>query len=263
MTLEEFMEIGYIRANSNQFFQKWQKSKEVVKGQLKKFDKPYICLSAGKDSVAMAFIIAEVADELNCKNNMFLWAHVSDASFPGTIETLNKVSEKTGINLIINESPVSAFSTISKKTANDVKKFGKQGYFFDAIEDCIEKYNRNLAFIGVRAYESRRRMRAVKAHGMAFTSHVPTFCNICYPMAWYKLEDVAAIITLYNAPMHPIYSKMDTSIGYSTKDEHWIRLGYITARDLMEKGTIVFLKRNYPEQYNKLAEAFPEVKGYV
>lgn len=47
-----------------------------------------------------------------------------------------------------------------------VKQFGKQGYFFDAIENCINTYNRNLSFIGVRAYESKRRMKAVKAHGM-------------------------------------------------------------------------------------------------
>jgi 3'-phosphoadenosine 5'-phosphosulfate sulfotransferase (PAPS reductase)/FAD synthetase len=263
MDLKEFMKMGAIWCNSSQYFKKWQKSKQVIREQLEKLDKPYICLSAGKDSVAMAFIVAEVIKEMNYTGDIFLWAHTSDASFPGTIETLQKVSEKTRIRLVISESPVSAFKVVSKKTADDVKKFGKQGYFFNAIKECIEEYNRNLAFIGVRAYESRRRMRAVKAHGMAFTSNVPIFCNICYPLAWFKLEDVAATISMYDAPMHPIYSKMDTRLNYNTKDEGWIRLGYITARDLMERGTIVFIKKNYPEQYEKLVKTFPEVKGYV
>lgn len=263
MTIDEFMEIGAVWSNSAQYLKKWDKAREVIKEQLKKFNKPYICLSAGKDSVAMAFLVAEVAEQLNCKDNMFLWSHVSDASFPGTIETLKKVSEMTGIKLVIDESPVSAFEVVSETTVDDVKKFGKQGYFFSAIKKCIETYDRNLAFIGVRAYESKRRMKAVKAHGMAFTSNVPTFCNVCYPLAWFKLEDVAATIFMYGAPMHPIYSKMDTRLKYSNTDEGWIRLGYITARDLMEYGTIVFLKRNYPEQYEKLVRAFPEVKQYV
>ena len=262
MTLDNFLEIGSIWSASNQFLRKLQNSKEIVKEQLLKYDKPYICLSGGKDSVVMAFLIADVIqhDIKDYKGDIILWGHVSDASYPGTIETMEKVSSQTGIKLILDTSPVSAFEVLDDSV---VKQFGKQGYFFDAIENCINTYERNLSFIGVRADESRRRMRAVKAHGMTFTSNVPTFCNICYPLAWYKLEDVAALTYMYNTPIHPVYSKVDTRLKYNCTDEGWIRLGYLTAKDLLNQGSAVFIKRNYPEQFEKLAQHYPEIRNYI
>jgi len=141
MTLDNFLEIGSIWSASNQFLRKLQNSKEIVKEQLLKYDKPYICLSGGKDSVVMAFLIADVIqhDIKDYKGDIILWGHVSDASYPGTIETMEKVSSQTGIKLILDTSPVSAFEVLDDSV---VKQFGKQGYFFDAIEK-----NFNFIFI--------------------------------------------------------------------------------------------------------------------
>ena len=82
MTLDNFLEIGSIWSASNQFLRKLQNSKEIVKEQLLKYDKPYICLSGGKDSVVMAFLIADVIqhDIKDYKGDIILWGHVSDAS---------------------------------------------------------------------------------------------------------------------------------------------------------------------------------------
>ena len=45
--------------------------------------------------------------------------------------------------------------------------------------------------------------------------------------------------------------------------DDYIRLGYITSRDLLDKGTAVFLKLNYPDIYNKLIKSFPEIRNHV
>ena len=58
-------------------------------------------------------------------------------------------------------------------------------------------------------------------------------------------------------PLHPIYEK------WHDKGFEKIRLGYITAQDLQELGTVVFLKKNYPEIFNKLSKFNPNVRKYV
>jgi len=53
------------------------------------------------------------------------------------------------------------------------------------------------------------------------------------------------------------------SYRHISGDPGKIRLGYVTARDLVEHGTVVFLKENYPELFRKLLRAFPEMGRYA
>lgn len=67
----------------------------------------------------------------------------------------------------------------------------------------------------------------------------------------------------YNAPIHPIYRK--TAIGTARNkfgEDGFIRLGYLTSRDLLNKGTAVFIRLNYPDQWQKLCEVWPDIKNY-
>lgn len=63
---------------------------------------------------------------------------------------------------------------------------------------------------------------------------------------------------------HGIYNKVCTDTGKnSNKEPLFIRLGYITSKDLLDRGTAVFLKLNYPDIYDKLMERFPEIRNHV
>ena len=77
------------------------------------------------------------------------------------------------------------------------------------------------------------------------------------------LTFVAAALLDYGAPIHPIYRKC--AIGTRENafaEDGFIRLGYITSRDIINKGTLVFIKLNYPREWQKLCEAWPEAKNY-
>lgn len=82
---------------------------------------------------------------------------------------------------------------------------------------------------------------------------------------WFDIFDVAAALVKYEAPIHPIYSKMpiNNAVTSSQLEAEFIRLSYTTSRDLLNKGTAVFLKVNYPEIYNKIAEIYPMVKNFL
>src|SRR5690606_18113599 len=131
--------------------------------------RPYVAVSGGKDSIAMLGIVDDVAKELG--RDFEIWAHLSDASFPGTEETIRETCRIIGREPIIDWSPVSAFDVIDQGSK---QQFGKKGYFFDAIKNYVETNNRDLVFIGVRAQESARRRRAVRIHGQIFQTSVPS-----------------------------------------------------------------------------------------
>jgi hypothetical protein len=76
---------------------------------------------------------------------------------------------------------------------------------------------------------------------------------VCYPIKWFTIEDVAAAIYEYDMPIHPIYNMMP--IGVMP-----IRLGYATSLDLMNRGTIQFLRANYPILYRRLIESYPDAR---
>lgn len=237
---------GKLHQHTGQFRRYLEQAKRFTAQAFERFATPYLSLSGGKDSVAMLGVVNDVACKMG--KSFEIWAHVSDASFPGTVETIRACAEKTGRSLILDESPVSAFDVIGQQSA---QRFGKQGYFFDAIAEQCQTHD--LAFVGVRAAESKRRMSACKAHGHLFETTVPAHHWKCQPICWWTIQDVAAALSYYDLPIHPIYEKFPTDTGA-------IRLGYATALDLVEKGTVIFLRKNYPGLYQKLTQARPELR---
>lgn len=203
-------------------------------------------MSGGKDSVAMLGVVNEAATEMG--RDFEIWAHVSDASFPGTVETVINCAEITGRKLVLDESPVSAYDVIGQQSR---QQFGKTGYFFDAIRTMTETHD--LVFVGVRAAESKRRAKAHRVHGHLFETAVPARIWKCHPIAEWGIDEVAAALHDYELPIHPIYRKHPC-------DTHSIRLGYITSLDLVERGTLMFLRKNYPAEYGKLIEAMPKLR---
>lgn len=245
-------QLGNIHKDTRLFKRNLDRAINIALSALKIAKNPCVNISAGKDSIAMLAVVSEAAIKIN--KSFKAWIHISDASYPETIETAKKACELCDVELLISESPISAFSI---DFSNEVKKFGKEGVFFSEIKKNIETNNFDVVFIGNRMHESKRRLKACLGNGAIYNTTVPTKHICCTPIMFYKLEDVAATIQYFNLPLHPIYEK------WHDKGFDKIRLGYITAQDLQEFGTIVFLKKNYPQIFNKLSKFNPNVRKYV
>lgn len=246
-------ELGEIRQHSITFQKKLNTAKGIVIKAFSQSSNPYVAVSGGKDSIAMLGIVSDVAKQIGRKFSV--WSHLSDASFPGTLETIEEACGILDIVPDINWSSISAFDVMQNRKA--VAQFGKKGYFFSAIKDYVRAENRDLAFVGVRAAESKRRARACAIHGSIFKTKVPSPVTVCYPLIYFDVMDVAGAICHYELPFHPIYSKVPMD-----GNELNIRLGYITAKDLLHMGSAVFIRVNYPEIYMKLRQAFPEISQF-
>lgn len=88
---EETYEMGEIRRKSEKFLKKLDSAINICKKQMEEHKSPYVALSGGKDSGVLAYIVNEAARETG--RDYRIWSHVSDASFPGTVETVKKIAE--------------------------------------------------------------------------------------------------------------------------------------------------------------------------
>lgn len=201
MTFDEFLNCGQLQSKMRQYKDKKKRALDICCECLEKAEHPYLALSGGKDSVAMAFIVDEAARK--CDKDFRIWSHISDASFPGTLETCKAVAKMTGRVLDIYESEKSAFSYIGNEKK---QSFGKTGVFFDSVRDYAR--DKDLSFVGVRALESKRRMNAAKIHGQIFYSKSMGDITVCHPLLWFRLVNIAAALVEYDAPIHPIYKKV-------------------------------------------------------
>jgi len=241
--------VGAIHKNSNQYKESENKAIWWAKKAFQQCEKPYLALSGGKDSVALLAIVDQAAKQLN--RNYMLWSHISDASFPGTIEAIKEAAKNVNRELFIWQPEFSAFDVVGKQSK---VKFGKKGYFFSSIADFAKDYD--LVFTGTRAKESKRRNEAFKFNGYIFKTKTPSDIIRCDAIAHFSIEDVAACISKYNMPIHPIYEKRALS-------NMPLRLGYITSIDLMDRDTVIFIKTNYPKEFLKLQNAYPKVRRYL
>jgi len=238
--------VGPIAAKTNIYQERKTCVMEIIEACLRDVDTFYVALSGGKDSVALLGLVADVAGKMG--KDVLAWAHLSDASFPGTVETCRAACAVVGCELMEDWSPVSAWDVIGQQSS---QRFGKTGFFFDAVRRMNRKYD--LVFTGVRAAESLRRLRAARARGPVFPSGQGKAIR-CDAIQRFTIEDVAAAIFEYRMPVHPIYRKM--AVG-----ERPIRLGYATSLDLIDDGTVVFMRRNYPHLYRRLVAALPHTRN--
>ena len=257
MTIQEFLEVGRVRSKMMVYQRRKAAAVDLCRQVLETHRSPYAALSGGKDSVAMCCILDEAA---RADGRRFrIWSHVSDASFPGTEETCRELATRLNRPLDIDMSPVSAFDALN---GDQRQAFGKRGVFFDAVRRYAE--DKDLCFVGVRARESKRRRQAANVHGPVFHSKSMGDITICHPLLYFALEDVAAALYEYSAPIHPIYFKAPLDCGVNRQgDEQFIRLSYLTSKDLLNKGTALFIKTNYPAEYAKLCRAWPDIRRFV
>lgn len=255
MDIERFYEIGKV----NSFMPTYQKRLGVAKAEiyhnLNTHDKPYIAVSGGKDSMVLLHLVNQVAKGIG--KEVVAWSHLSNASFPSTFETIEKLVERCGIEWVVNENK-DAYTYLRDK---EKMKFGKSGVFFDSVKEFAA--DKDLAFVGTRASESKRRRKAFNIKGMTFSSKSMGDVTVCNPLAWFRLEDIASYTVENNIPMHPIYSKhqFDKTVNQDG-EPYWIRLGYTTQRDLRDRGFVNFLKMNYPDIYEEIKMIDPTISFF-
>lgn len=247
--------IAYSKTNIHQ--RKVKKAEDLVKEVLSNHTKPYVAFSTGKDSLCLLHLV------YSQNPNIDIMFHDSGVELPDSYSQIQKIKENWGINLHIIKSPVDVLQLYKRK----------DGIFTGASEDIafnkamgqpIKKWAKNngndLAFIGLRKEESKKRRIMLCKHGKYF------YCKSfeiyeCFPLADWKKEDVWAYIFTHKPLenlIHPAYFK-----DKLVTDPGDIRVSWYCDPAAARYGYFLWIKIYYPELYRKLTSIFPEIKTFI
>lgn len=232
-------------AKMPQYKSKVKKTKGLIAQMLNVVSSPYISLSCGKDSCAMASLISEQKPVpmrfVSRGETRLLYSNLDEVL--GYFKSLAPVEEICFDRLFSQEWKDADFQTQQTAGKTDIRGLDNSG--FDGV------------FMGLRMDESRGRKISLKYHQSKGLPHYcwkysdRQFIRMC-PMAEWSAKDIGAYITEHNIPVLDWYKNM----GFDSRTA--TRLN----RQAIENNTVFWLHIHNPEGYHRLIERFPELKIY-
>lgn len=78
------------------------------------------------------------------------------------------------------------------------------------------------------------------------------------PLAWWTARDVWAYLVSRSVPWHPIYDYEDCGLTREkNRNTGWL------STDGASEGRLIWLRRHFPEQWERLATEFPDVRRFT
>lgn len=115
------------------------------------------------------------------------------------------------------------------------------------------------AFIGLLARESRRRMYALEGGWKRLYYVKAEGIWHCCPLANWDKRDIWAYVVQRGLAYNPVYDTL-AELGIPLERR---RVAPLTCFQVAQYGSVVALKRGWPDLYNQLAVLFPQVRTYV
>jgi 3'-phosphoadenosine 5'-phosphosulfate sulfotransferase (PAPS reductase)/FAD synthetase len=254
--LDSLKTMYLMHSNSYGFKNKLKKTRSFIADVLSKHKKQYIAYSTGKDSLCLLFLCLEANPQIDV---MF---HDSGVELPESYQIIEQIQKDCNLNLYIVKSPENILEIYKNKDA-----FFKGGYgdiawtkaMMNPIKLWYQTNGNDLAFIGLRKEESKRRLFHISKSGQYF------YCkrneiHQAYPLANWSGKDVFAFIfsNKLDKYLHPAYYK-DRLVDNPEK----IRISWFCDPTMMTRGHFLWLKLYYPDVFNMLSNKFPELRSFI
>lgn len=127
----------------------------------------------------------------------------------------------------------------------------------------IWKLGYDGACIGLRADENSSRKVHIRAHGANLYAKKNRQWQ-CYPLAWWRDEDVWAYIVSRDLAYNRAYDRL-AELGVPRRGR---RIGPLAVEsrgphDPLHRGQLAILKQGWPDLYNRFAARYPAARRYV
>jgi phosphoadenosine phosphosulfate reductase len=217
---------------------------------LEKVDTPYIAFSGGKDSHCVLHLVRAIRPGVQA---VYFDA---DCTFP-ECDALIDATE----NCIRFPAAESFLDTLKRVgiDAPEIERVTMETTVYQPIRALLTRYGFNGVAYGLRAEESRgRRIHAGRRGGVfQYQSGHNTGLWGCQPLYDWFYDDVWAYIVMHKIPYCQTYNRL------WEMPEPDRRISYWAGESNRSFGRYAWLKRNYPELFNRLAQAVPEVRRFV
>lgn len=257
-TLNDVLERAKLHKNLPVYRKRVKKAMLYIAEFLTECKKPYVALSAGKDSSVIAHMSNKLCPEIKMASVIN-----DDLDFPENRETLQKLKEQFNFNIEILKPDVSGWEILKNET-NDIfnqinnaaSKLDKK-CFYEPLDKFVKRGGYDGVIMGLRAEESQARLNNLKFNGAIYRKKNRLL--VCNPISHFKAIDVFAYLCQYNIPISPIYNKTALGTPPGRLREGWWPPGESTSKH----GYCVWLKYYYPDLFTKLVSEFPETKQYI
>lgn len=222
-------------------------ARERVAEWLSLCERPYVSFSTGKDSVCVLALVREVAP----KTPAVYWD--AECGFPETYELLERTPD---CRKFATDEPMLETLRRCGLRGGEVETETMRTTVWNPVRRFLKESGCDGAAYGLRAEESRgRRMNALARGGVFYAKQYGVW--MCQPVWDWSYADVWAFIVTRGLDYCKTYDQM------WDMPEREQRISYWAGETNREWGRFAWLKRNYPQLWNRLVEAVPEASTYV
>lgn len=231
---------------------KVEKAKELIKKTLNECKNPYISTSWGKDSTVVMDLVH------NEDPTVPIVYMDSGYAMPDTYEYRDRYLAQSKAHYYEIKCPQDYLDLSLKyglphidRTQKDHDKIIKM-IKGEPITDFAKSKGFDCCFWGIRADETRGRAYLLKKYGLNHNDK-------CAPIGFWTTYDIWAYILSKDIDYNTLYDKEipPAITRYNIKNSGWL------TTDNIHKGRLLWLKRFYPDIFDKLKEINPQVGNYL
>ena len=242
---------GYLaHARTAHFRGTVESSLAVIREALAGASRPYIAYSTGKDSAAMADMAWGVAPDIPA---VYFDA---DCAFPESEELLARTAKA---HTVIRWKCEPFFDTLRRMggpTADGIENETMRTTVYRPIKALLAEYRFDCVFVGLRAEEAKGRMLLGRNRGQLFFNKRDGIME-CLPMMEWHFDDIWTYLVGRGVDYNAAYDAMD---GMPLSER---RVSYWAGETDRNRGRWAWLRKRYPELYNRYISEFPEVAAYT
>lgn len=223
-------------------------ARQRVERWLERVERPYVSFSTGKDSTCVLHLVRQQAPDVPA----VYWD--AGCAFPESRDLLN--STDNVIKYPTDEPLLVTLARFGFSATAELDRATMQSTVWGPIERLMRQYAFDGMAYGLRMEESRGRRMLGRYQGPLF-HHQRDGVWACQPIFDWVYDDVWAYIVTNDVPYCGTYDRM------WDMPEAEQRISYWAGETNRGSGRWAWLKRNYPELFDRFADEFPEVRCYV
>ena len=217
---------------------------------LTKVESPYVAFSSGKDSTCILHLVREQAADVPA---VYFDA---DCSYPESKEMLARMENV--IRFAADEPLLDTFERFGGFDGGPaLERETMRTTVWGPVKRLVEEYGFDGVAYGLRADENPGSRGKLARYRGAVFQYKRDGLWACQAIFDWEYNDVWAFIVSNGLEYCGVYDKL----WDAPEDDQ--RLSYWAGETKRRWGRWAWLKRNYPELFNRFAEQFPEARNFV
>lgn len=196
MKIDNFKKAMEIHGKTKGYKNKIQRTNNIIRRLLKRYKRPYVSYSGGKDSTVLLHITLQVEGDIDVFHYDYGRIFIPDSFEKQVVKNMKEIGAK---KVHIRSNP------------RDKTLEGREyrSTFFQTVRQLSAELGWDLALVGLRAEESLKRKRKTK--NVLNTRVKP---HEAYPLRDWTWKDIYAYIFENNLPIPSVYYKYGELVGF-------------------------------------------------